>query len=109
MHTHTLIKHLPKFAINGRSRGKHEGDTLRSFYRILHMYLTWDNENSAIILHQSKWHYFSGTVSSSFLAHAPLSEHVPLLKYRRAEVNCNTYDIGTPTFSIISQNAFFRL
>ena len=40
------------------------------------------------------------------LAHAPISDHEPLLQYKRPEVNCNMYNIGTNTFSIISQNTF---
>ena len=43
------------------------------------------------------------TILLRFLAHAPLSEHVPQLKYRRTEVNCNIY--RHPAFSINSQDA----
>ena len=42
----------------------------------------------------------SHTVLSRFWAHAPLSEHAPLLEYRRAEVNHNIYNIGAPACSI---------
>ena len=38
-----------------------------------------------------------------------LSEHVPLLKHRRTEVNRNIYNIGAPAFSIKFQNAVFLL
>ena len=50
----------------------------------------------------NKW-----TISLRLLAHAPLNEHAPLLEYSRTEVNRNIYDIGTPAFSINSQNATF--
>ena len=67
-----------------------------------------------------------GTVLLRFVAHAPLNDHAPLLEYRRKEVNRNIYNIGTtgaetvdclrsfsnigtPTCSIKSQNAFFPL
>ena len=46
------------------------------------------------------------TVLSHFLAHVLISEHAPLLEYRRTEVN---YNIGVPTASISSQNVVFRL
>ena len=52
--------------------------------------------------------WFKHTVLARFLAHAPISEHVPLLECRRSEVNCNIYNIGTPAFSIISQNTVFQ-
>ena len=51
----------------------------------------------------------TSTVSSRFLAHTPLSEHAPLLEYRRMEVNRNIYNIGAPAFSVNSQNPAFRL
>ena len=47
------------------------------------------------------------TVLLRFVAHAPLSEHAPLLEYSRTEVNHNICNIGAPAFSINSQNAFF--
>ena len=47
------------------------------------------------------------TILSHFVAHAPLSEHAPLLEYRRTEVYCNIYNTDTPAFSINSQNALF--
>ena len=53
--------------------------------------------------------FLAVTVLSHFLAHVPISEHAPLLEYRRTEVNCNIYNIGVPTFSINSQNVVFRL
>ena len=49
------------------------------------------------------------TVLSHFLPHAPLSQHAPLLEYRRTEENHNIHNIGAPAFSINSQNVFFRL
>ena len=51
------------------------------------------------------------TVLSRLLAHVPISEHAPLLEYWRTEINHDIYiyNIGTPTFSINSQNAFFWL
>ena len=42
-------------------------------------------------------------------AFRPISERVPLLEYRYMEVNYNIYNIGAPTFSVISQNPFFFL
>ena len=36
-------------------------------------------------------HCTLSTVLSRFLAHAPLSEHAPLLEYRRTEVNRYIY------------------
>ena len=50
------------------------------------------------------------TVLVRFLAHASLSEHAPVLEYRHTEVNYNVhvYNIGTPAFSIISQNAIIQ-
>ena len=41
------------------------------------------------------------TVLSLFMAHAPISEHAPVLLYRRKEVNCNIYNIDAPAFLII--------
>ena len=41
------------------------------------------------------------TVLSHFLAHTPLLEN------KCTEGNYKIYNIGTPAFSIISQNAFF--
>ena len=49
------------------------------------------------------------TILLRLLVHAPLSEHAPLLEYRRMEVNRNIYNIGAPAFSINSQNWGFRL
>ena len=40
---------------------------------------------------------------------APVSECMPLLKYRRSEVNCNRYSIGAPAFLIISQQSFLAI
>ena len=42
-----------------------------------------------------------------FLAHVPIGERVPLLKYRCTEVNCNIYNSGVPAFLIVSQMRFF--
>ena len=36
-----------------------------------------------------------------------VSEHAPLLEYRRTEVNRNMYDIGSRAFSINPQNALW--
>ena len=51
--------------------------------------------------------FFAVTILSHFLAHVPVSEHAPLLEYRRTEVNRNIYNIDAPTFSINSQNMVF--
>ena len=50
-------------------------------------------------------HVVANTVLLHFLAQLPLSECAPVLEYRLTEVNCSTYDIGTSTFSVISQHA----
>ena len=63
------------------------------------------------------WNRFSSSVCnrinrinlSHFLAHAPLSEHAPLLEYGHMEVNRNVYNIGAPACSVSPQNAFFLL
>ena len=47
------------------------------------------------------------TVLLHFWAHAPTSEHAPLLEYRRTEVNCNIYNIAAPTFQSILKTWFF--
>ena len=67
--------------------------------------------DSLILLSLLLWEVslYTNTVLSRFLAHVPLSEHAPLLKYRHTEVNCNTSNIGAPAFSINSQNVVFRL
>ena len=44
------------------------------------------------------------TILSCFLAHALITEHAPLLEHRRTGVNCNMYNTGAPTFSIISHD-----
>ena len=43
------------------------------------------------------------------LTHMPISEHVPLLEYRRTEVNCNIDIEDAPSFLIICQNLGFQL
>ena len=47
------------------------------------------------------------TILSRFLVHAPISECVPLLKYRHKEVKCAIYDIDAPALSIIYQKTVF--
>ena len=49
----------------------------------------------------------SHTVLSRFVAHASLSEHMPLLEYRCTEVYRNIHIIGAPAFSINSQKRVF--
>ena len=41
-----------------------------------------------------------------FLAHAPISEHAPLLKYRHTEVNCNILYRRTSIFNYFSKSSF---
>ena len=60
-----------------------------------------EEERSAFLL--------MSTVLSHFLAHAPVSEHASLLKYRHTEVNHNIYNLGAPAFPSISQKVFFGL
>ena len=46
----------------------------------------------------------TATVLSCFLAHATISEHVPLLKYRRTEVNCTI--VAPAFFNYFSKSGF---
>ena len=56
---------------------------------------------------------FIHTLLSCFLAHAPLSEHAPLLEYigerKLTVIYIYIYNIGAPAFSINSQSTFFLL
>ena len=61
-------------------------------------YITKTLCNKVILLH---------TVLLCFLAHVPISEHAAIFKYRRTDVNCNIYNIGTIAFLIISQHVIF--
>ena len=44
-----------------------------------------------------------------FFSHTPKSECMPLLENKHMKVNCCIYNIGTPAFSVNSQNVIFLL
>ena len=77
---------------------------------VFECFLVWQCHNFSIsIISLTSWIY-TYAVLSRFSAHAPISEHAPVLKYRCTRVNGNKYNIGaSEIFKKVSKHGFSAL
>ena len=111
--THFSLSHAERKKCGGDFFSENTIPYQNEFLRMDRTSITWMAEDQQLLecikTFQAEFLdlFLAVTVLWHFWAHAPISEHAPLLEYRRTEVNCNIYNIAAPTFQSILKMCFF--